>query len=81
MVVEKFPIYGVKITGKYICESKNLICSFAHVPSKTLPKIFIITLPPPPPPPSGRRKLPIPPKQRFLKINFFLSRKGGRRGL
>ena len=47
MVVEKFPIYGVKISGKYICESKNLICSFAHVPSKTLPKIFIITLPPP----------------------------------
>ena len=38
MVVEKFQIYGVKITGKYICESKNWICSFLLMaPSKNLP--------------------------------------------
>ena len=28
MVVEKFQIYVVTITGKYICESKNWICLF-----------------------------------------------------
>ena len=27
--------------------------------------------------PPGMRKLPIPPQQRFLKIYFFPSRKGG----
>ena len=27
MIVEKFQTNGVKITGKYICESKNWICS------------------------------------------------------
>ena len=39
MVAEKFPIYSVKITGKYICESKNWIRSFLLMPpSKTLPQ-------------------------------------------
>ena len=34
-----FQIHGVKITGKYICESKNWICSFSLMPpSKTLPQ-------------------------------------------
>ena len=43
MVAEKFQIYGVKITGKYICESKNWICSFLLMPpSKTLPRVYII---------------------------------------
>ena len=37
MVVEKFQIYGVKITEKYMCEWKNWICSFLLLPlSKTL---------------------------------------------
>ena len=44
MVAEKFQIYSVKITGKYICETKNWIYSFLFVPrSKTLPQVFIIT--------------------------------------
>ena len=43
MVVEKFQIDRAKITGKYICKSKNWICSFLLMPtSKTLPQAFII---------------------------------------
>ena len=73
MFAEKFQIHGVKITEKYICESKNSICSFLilHPPpsppppkkKKNLPQVFIITT-------QGRRKLSISPKQRFLKIYF-----------
>ena len=72
MAAKKFQKYSVKITDKYICESKYLICSFLLMP-------LIKT---PPPPPAGfyhyhpnRRKSPIPAKQRFLKVYFFLSRK------
>ena len=55
---------GVKITGKYICELKNWICSILIVPpSKTLHQIFIITTP-------DRRKLPISPPKKFLKVYF-----------
>ena len=37
MVAEKFQIYNVKITGRYICETKNWISSFLLMsPSKTL---------------------------------------------
>ena len=44
MIAEKFQIYSVKITGKYIYESKNWICSFLFMhPSKTLPQVFVIT--------------------------------------
>ena len=44
MVVEKFQIYGVRITREYICESKNWICSFLLMPlSKNLPQVLIIT--------------------------------------
>ena len=70
MVAKKFQIHGVKITGKYTCESKNWIC-LPMVPSKTLLQVFIITTP-------GRRKLPISPKQSVLKI--YLS-SAGRAGL
>ena len=43
MIAEKFQICSFKITGKYICESKNWIYSFLLMPkSKTLPQIFII---------------------------------------
>ena len=45
MVVEKFQIYRAKITGKYICKSKNWICSVLLMPTnKTLPQVFIIIL-------------------------------------
>ena len=38
MVGENFKVYGVKITGKCIYESKNKIYSFLLMhPSKTLP--------------------------------------------
>ena len=66
MVAIKFQIHGVKITGKYICES-NWICLLMP-PSKTLPQVFIITNP-------GKRKLPISPKQCFENL-FFPSREG-----
>ena len=43
MFAEKFRSYGIKITGKYICESQNWIWSFLPIlPSKTLTQIFII---------------------------------------
>ena len=73
MVAERFQIYDAKITGNYICESKNSICSFLLIPqSKTLPQVIIIT-----PPPPRRREISIPPEQHFLEIYFFPSRKGG----
>ena len=44
MFVEKIQICNVKIAGKYICESKNWICSFLLIPlSKTPHQVFIIT--------------------------------------
>ena len=43
MFAEKFQIYSVKITEKYISGSKNLICSFLLMPpKKTRPQAFII---------------------------------------
>ena len=65
MVVEIFQIYCVKITWRYIFESRNWIYSFLVMPlNKTLPQ--------------NRKKLPILPKQHFLKIYFSPSRKRGR---
>ena len=32
VVEKKFQIYGVKITGRHICESKTYICSFLLIP-------------------------------------------------
>ena len=70
MVAEKFQIYDVKTTSKYICESKNSICSFLLMfSSKTLPQILITT-------PISRRKVAIPPKQHFLKIYFSPTERG-----
>ena len=44
MFAEKFQIYGIKVTGKYICESKNWICSFLLMyPSKTFPQVLLIS--------------------------------------
>ena len=43
VVVEKFQVYSVQITGHYICESKNWICSFLLMqPRKTGSQTFII---------------------------------------
>ena len=42
MVVEKFQIYSVKITDKYIFESKNWICSFLLTPQAKLSLRFLI---------------------------------------
>ena len=69
IVAKKFQIHGVKITGKYICESKNWICSFLLMPSsKIIPQVLIITTP-------DRRKSNISPEQHLLKILLFPSRK------
>ena len=73
MITEKFQIYSVKITGKYICESKNWICSFLLM----APSFRFLSTPPsgfwhyPP----GRRKLPTPPEQRFLKFFSWAERR------
>ena len=61
MVVEKFQIHGVKITGKCICESKCWIYAFLLMfRCKNIPQVFIITSC------LGRRKLTNSPKQQFL---------------
>ena len=66
MVAKKFQIHAVKITRKYICQSKDWICLFMP-PSKSVPQVFIITNP-------GRRKLSIYPIQSVLKMHFLSSR-------
>ena len=71
MLPEKFQIHGVKITGKYICESKiESVPFFLMSSSKILPQVFIITTP-------DRMKLLIFPEQRFLKIYFSPAERGG----
>ena len=37
-------IYGVQITGKYICQSKNWIFSFTRASKQNSPQVFIINL-------------------------------------
>ena len=59
MAAEKFQIYGVNNTGKYICESKY---RFAHFYLCHQAKILSLS--------TGRIKLIIPPEQRFLKVFF-----------
>ena len=71
MVAEKFQIYSVKIATKYICESKNWIYSFlifSRPQSKLSPRFLSWT--------RGRRNLPIPPDQHFLKICFSPAERG-----
>ena len=63
---KKFQIHGVKITRKYICESKNLIWLLMHPNSLG----FAITT-------LGRRKLPIFANKVFLK-SIFPQQRGGR---
>ena len=63
LALPKFQIYGVKITGRYICEPKNWICSFFyHSPKQNSPL--------------SQRKLIISPDWRFLNIYCSPSRKG-----
>ena len=72
MVAEKFHICGVKITGKYICESKMLnLFIFTHVSKKSYLRGSYHYNP-------GRRKLPILPPTAFSEGLFFSSRKGWR---
>lgn len=42
MVGEIFHIYGIKVTGKYICDSKNLLILNIS-PSKILPQVLTTT--------------------------------------
>ena len=71
MVAEKFQIDSVKVTGKYICETKKLnLFIFTHAPRQNSPPGFYHYHP-------GRRKSPIPPKKHFLKIYCLPSRKRG----
>ena len=73
MVAERFQIYDAKITGNYICESKNSICSFLLIPqSKTLPQVIIIT-----PPPHAEGKFPFLPNNIFWRSIFSRAERGG----
>ena len=59
MVMEKFEIYGVKITGKYICELKKMnLFIFTHAPKQNFHSGSYHY-------PPGRRKLRIPPNNVF----------------
>ena len=70
MVVENFQIYSVKITGKYICESKNWICSFLLMPTNnTLPQVLIINL-------QAEGNYPFPQNNIFWKSIFSTAEKG-----
>lgn len=71
MVGEMLQMYGVKITGKYVCESKNRICLFLPIPlSKTFPQILIIM--------PRQKEITQYPRQCFLKMYFPPAEKGGR---
>ena len=66
-------IYGIKITGNNICESKNWICSFwLMLSNKTPPRGSYY-------PPQAEGNYPFFPNCIFCKsfFNFFSSRKGG----
>ena len=63
IVMEKFQIYGVKITGRYIVIQKLNLFIFVHAPKQTSTP--------------ARKKLTISPEQRFLKIYFSPRRKRG----
>ena len=59
---KSYGVNGVKITGKYICQSvkKLSLFIFCHAPKQNIT-----------PPLPSRRKLLISPEQRFLGIYFF----------
>ena len=67
MVAKKFQIYGVNITGKYICGSKKWICSVLLMPpTKSLPQIFIIM-------PQAEGNYPFLPNSIFCRSIFSLA--------
>ena len=68
MVVKKFQSYSVKICAIYLWVKKLNLFIFIHAPKQNSPPGFYHY-------PPGRRELPIPTEQRFLKI-FFPEEKG-----
>ena len=61
---------GEKITGKYICESKKLnLFIFTHALEQNSSSGTYHN-------PAGRKKLPISPKQHFLKIYLSPAKEG-----
>ena len=69
MIAEKFQIYSVKITANTFVSQKIASVQFySCLQAKLFPRFFHY--------PPGRQELPIPPEQGFLKIFFFLRRKG-----
>ena len=71
VVAKKFQIYGVKITGKYICDTKSWICSFLPIsPNKTSPYVLIST-------PKAKGNYPFSLNRIFWK-SFFLPAEGGK---
>ena len=72
MVAEKFQIYSVKITGKYICESKKLnLFIFTHTPSKPPypPPMFLSLFP-------RQKEITHSSRTAFSEDLFFHSKKG-----
>ena len=66
--MEMFQSYSVKIIAIHLWVKKLNLFIFNHAPKQnSLPGFYY---------PPGRRELPIPPEQRFLKI-FFPEEKGG----
>ena len=63
MIGKNFQIYGVKITGKCIYESKNWIFSLLFMPQANFPLRSHHHLP-------DKKKLSISQRQRFVKIYF-----------
>ena len=73
MVAEKFQISSVKITANTFVSQKIESVQFYSYPQAKLPPMFLsLSL--------GRRELPIPPEQHFLKI-FFPEQKEGAGGV
>ena len=70
MVAEKFQIYSVNITANTFVSQKLNLFKFTHVPKQDSPPGFYHY-------PLGRRELPIPAEQHFLKIFFPEQKKGG----
>ena len=70
MVAEKFQISSVKITANTFVSQKIESVQFYSYPQAKLPPMFLsLSL--------GRRELPIPPEQHFLKIFFPEQKEGG----
>ena len=63
MVAEKFQIYSVKTTANTFVSQKIESVQFYSCPKQNSPPGFYQY-------PPGRRELPIPPEQHFLKIFF-----------